>query len=88
MYLLIGSLIGSYFNIPAAVLPGEPIVSNQVITFFGSAGGRALIGHLLAHAQAELSQFDDAWLCIGEATTLMKASKEKWCEAEIQSHCR
>ena len=35
MYLLIGSLIGSYFNIPVAVLPGEPVVSNQVITFFG-----------------------------------------------------
>jgi uncharacterized membrane protein len=35
MYLLIGSLIGSYFNIPIADLPGEPVVSNQVITFFG-----------------------------------------------------
>jgi uncharacterized membrane protein len=38
MYLLIGSLIGSYFNIPIADLPGEPVVSNQVITFFGSRG--------------------------------------------------
>jgi uncharacterized membrane protein len=35
MYLLIGSLIGSYFNIPIADLPGGPMVSNQVITFFG-----------------------------------------------------
>jgi uncharacterized membrane protein len=35
MYLLIGSLIGSYFNIPIADLPAEPVVSNQVITFFG-----------------------------------------------------
>jgi uncharacterized membrane protein len=35
MYLLIGSLIGSYFNIPIADLPGEPVVSNQVVTFFG-----------------------------------------------------
>src|SRR5271169_4245669 len=35
MYLLIGSLIGSYFNIPIADLPGEPVVSSQVVTFFG-----------------------------------------------------
>ena len=35
MYLLIGSLIGSYFNIPIVDLPGEPVVSNQVVTFFG-----------------------------------------------------
>jgi uncharacterized membrane protein len=35
MWLLFGSLIGSYFNIPIAVLPQEPMVSNQVIGFFG-----------------------------------------------------
>lgn len=38
MLLLLASLIGSYFNIPIADLPGEPVVSNQVITFFGSRG--------------------------------------------------
>jgi uncharacterized membrane protein len=27
MYLLIGSLIGSYFNIPIADLPGEPVLA-------------------------------------------------------------
>ena len=35
MLLLFGSLIGSYFNIPIAELPGERVVSNQVIDFFG-----------------------------------------------------
>ena len=35
MLLLLGSLIGSYFNIPIADLPGERVVSNQVIDFFG-----------------------------------------------------
>ena len=35
MLLLFGSLIGSYFNIPIAVLPGERVVSNKVIEFFG-----------------------------------------------------
>ena len=35
MYLLVGSLIGSYFNIPIANLPGEPVTANETITFFG-----------------------------------------------------
>ncbi len=35
MLLLFGSLIGSYFNIPIAVLPHEPVVSDRVIDFFG-----------------------------------------------------
>ena len=35
MYLLLGSLIGSYFNIPIANLPGEPVSANETITFFG-----------------------------------------------------
>jgi uncharacterized membrane protein len=35
MLLLLGSLIGSYFNIPIAVLPHEPMVSDRVIDFFG-----------------------------------------------------
>jgi uncharacterized membrane protein len=35
MYLLFGSLIGSYFNIPIATLPSEPVLSGQAITFFG-----------------------------------------------------
>jgi len=35
MLLLFSSLIGSYFNIPVAELPGERVVSNRVIEFFG-----------------------------------------------------
>jgi class 3 adenylate cyclase/predicted ATPase len=37
----------------------------------------------LARAHAELGQFDDAWRCIGEATTAMETTKERWCEAEV-----
>jgi predicted ATPase len=37
----------------------------------------------LTKAHAELGQFDDAWRCIGEATTAVETTKEKWCEAEI-----
>jgi uncharacterized membrane protein len=35
LLLLFGSLIGSYFNIPIAVLPGPPVKSGQIVEFFG-----------------------------------------------------
>src|ERR1700688_3399019 len=35
MRLLIASLIGSYFNIPVAVLPPEHVMSDQTVNFFG-----------------------------------------------------
>jgi class 3 adenylate cyclase/predicted ATPase len=37
----------------------------------------------LAHAHAELGQFEEAWRCIGEAMTAVETTKEKWCEAEV-----
>jgi class 3 adenylate cyclase/predicted ATPase len=37
----------------------------------------------LARAHAELGQFSDAWRCMGEATTAMETTKEKWFEAEV-----
>src|ERR1700744_4820629 len=35
MRLLVGSLIGSYFNIPIAVLPGKEVMSDKVVNYFG-----------------------------------------------------
>jgi uncharacterized membrane protein len=35
LFLLFGSLIGSYFNIPITVLPGQMMRSGQVVDFFG-----------------------------------------------------
>lgn len=35
LLLLLGSLIGSYFNIPVAQLPAEQISSGQVVAYFG-----------------------------------------------------
>src|SRR5258707_1337543 len=35
MRLLVGSLIGSYFNIPVAVLPAQQVMSDQTVNFFG-----------------------------------------------------
>src|SRR5258708_20668622 len=35
MLLLVGSLIGSYFNIPITLLPGPPVMSGQILDFYG-----------------------------------------------------
>ncbi len=35
LLLLLGSLIGSYFNIPITVLPGETVRSGQIVDFYG-----------------------------------------------------
>ena len=37
----------------------------------------------LAHAYAELGQFDHAWQRIAEARTIMETTREKWCEANL-----
>jgi len=37
----------------------------------------------LTRVYAQLGQFDDAWRCIGEAFTLVKTTKERWCEADV-----
>jgi uncharacterized membrane protein len=35
LLLLFGSLIGSYFNIPLTILPGQPVTSGEVVDFYG-----------------------------------------------------
>ena len=35
LFLLFGSLIGSYFNIPITILPGQTVESGQIVDFFG-----------------------------------------------------
>ena len=37
----------------------------------------------LAEAYAELGRRDEAWRCIGEATSTIETTKERWFEAEI-----
>jgi uncharacterized membrane protein len=45
MWLLFGSLIGSYFNIPVAELPPSRVVSNEVIDFFGMQYNVPVVEH-------------------------------------------
>jgi uncharacterized membrane protein len=45
IFLLIGSLIGSLFNIPVAQLPPERMVSDRVVDFFGMAYQVPVVGY-------------------------------------------
>jgi predicted ATPase len=49
----------------------------------GATQGAPLHLSYLAWAYAELGQFEEAWRCIGEAMTLVEATREKWYEAEV-----
>jgi predicted ATPase len=69
---------------------GKPADAVQVITS-GIAARRSTGATLnvpfsllyLARAYADLKQFDDAWRHIGEATTAVETTKEKWFEPEL-----
>ena len=37
----------------------------------------------LAIAYRDLDRFDEAWRCIGEATTAIETTGERWYEAEV-----
>jgi predicted ATPase len=61
-------------------------VLSSAITVYRATGATArmpLWSSYLARAYAELNQLDDAWRCFGEAMTAMEATKERWCEAEV-----
>jgi class 3 adenylate cyclase/predicted ATPase len=52
---------------------------------YRSTGATSWTTQWLPHltiAFAELGQFDDAWRCIGETTTIMEKTGERWWEAE------
>jgi class 3 adenylate cyclase/predicted ATPase len=56
------------------------------ITAWRSTGSTMLMPSYLSYlagAHAELGQFDDATRCIREAMTAVKATKERWYEAEV-----
>jgi predicted ATPase len=61
------------------------LMSSAIIAWrsTGATAGLPITLQYLARAHAQLSQFDDAWQCIDEATTAVEVTKEKWWEAEI-----
>ena len=58
----------------------------SAITAYRSTGATLFAPFFLSHlakAYADLGQFDDAWRCISEAMSGIEATKERWCEAEV-----
>ena len=56
------------------------------LSMWQSTGARVWIPFylsLVSEAYAAIGQLDDAWRCIGEATTAIQTTKENWCEAEV-----
>jgi predicted ATPase len=73
-----------------SALTGNAVAAVQTITsainVYRSMGSTLSVPEYLWHlarAHAHLGQIDDAWRCIDEAMTIMKASGETWCEAEL-----
>ncbi|HZZ25489.1 MAG TPA: hypothetical protein VFE60_24360 [Roseiarcus sp.] len=72
------------------VLLGKAADAVQMFTrWFGayqSTGATLVCPYRLsyfARAYMELGQFDNAWRCIEEAISMIAATKETWCEAEV-----
>jgi class 3 adenylate cyclase/predicted ATPase len=86
-----------YWNTYAMWLPGWPLAltgkaAEAVYTLTAGitawrSTGATLLQPLqlstLATAYAQLGQFDEAWRCVGEATTAVQTTKERWFEAEV-----
>jgi predicted ATPase len=73
-----------------SILTGKASDAVQMITSgiaaLQSMGATLWMPWFLSHlaiAYAELAQLDDAWRCLGEAMTAVEATKERWCEAEV-----
>ena len=61
-------------------------MTTSALTAWRSTGSTAFVQFYLtylARSYADLGQFDDAWRCIGEATTAVETTKERWWEAEV-----
>ncbi len=58
----------------------------SAIAAYRSSGATLLTANILsflAKAHANLGQLEDAWRCIGDATTTLETTKERWCEADV-----
>ena len=71
-------------------LKGEPAQAVDIIRSAmtdmrstGATGYAPWYLSVLAHAHAELGQFDDARRCMSEALSTMAATGERWCEADV-----
>jgi hypothetical protein len=83
--------IGTLFQGRLHALADKASAAVETITFgltayrsVGATLSTASSLSYLAKAFAELGQFDDAWRCIGEATTVIETTGERWFESEVK----
>ncbi len=58
----------------------------SAIAAYRSSGATLLTANILSHlakAHASLGQLEDAWRCVGDATTTLETTRERWCEADV-----
>jgi hypothetical protein len=77
--------VGTFFRLVVLAIIGK---TNEfdVIASAMSANftlGMPFFSSQLAGAYSELGQFDDAWRCIEQSMTLIKTTKQRWFEAEV-----
>jgi hypothetical protein len=67
-------------------LTGKASDAIEAITTSRSTGATVWLPLSLAYltsAYAKIERFDDAWRSIGEALRMIEATRERWCEAEV-----
>jgi class 3 adenylate cyclase/predicted ATPase len=76
-----GCVLALTGNAPSAI----QLITSGITAWRSGGATRWMPYYLLylARAYAALGQLDDAWRCIGEATTAVETTKERWCEADV-----
>jgi predicted ATPase len=76
---------GSVLALTGRASDAIEILNTGIVGYRATQSNTWLTFHLphLAHAHAELGQFERARHYISEAMNLVETSKEKWCEAEV-----
>jgi class 3 adenylate cyclase/predicted ATPase len=58
----------------------------STLAAYRASGATLLTAHILsylANAYAKVGRSEDAWRCIGDATSTLETTNERWCEADI-----
>ena len=74
----VSALTGKAADAVSMISSGLAVLQSMGVTVF-----KPLYLSSLAHAYAELGQFDHAWHRHGEAMMVIETAKERWCEAEV-----
>ena len=77
---------GWYLSLTGKASDAVEIFTSGIAGFRSTGATHSLpfFSSYLASAYADRGQFDDAWRCITEATSMIETTNERWAEAEIR----